>query len=121
MEDLAFRKIFLLFKAFRYEEGKIKKNSRIAAMLRRPEDKDVFMKTLRSEVKKIDGVDIEKWDELLTCIEVVDAKSSDGRYKSLEKWFDHSKKEGEGILFSYSILCFWRYSKIIRPVKFNNT
>ena len=53
-------------------------------MLRRPEDKDVFMKTLRSEVKKIDGVDIEKLEQLLSCIEVVDAKSHDGRYKSLE-------------------------------------
>ena len=90
--DLAFRKIFPAL-YFRYEEGQIKKNSRIAAMLRRPEDKDVFMKTLRSEVKKIDGVDVEKWDELLSCVEVVDAKSSDGRYNSLEKWFDHSKNK----------------------------
>ena len=90
--DLAFRKIFPAL-YFRYEEGQIKANSRIAAMLRRPEDKNVFMKTLRSEVKKIDGVDIEKWEQLLSCVEVVDAKSSDGRYNSLEKWFDHSKNK----------------------------
>ena len=68
--DLAFRKIFPAL-YFRYEEGQIKANSRIAAMLRRPEDKDVFMKTLRSEVKKIDGVDIENGSSYLVVLKLL--------------------------------------------------
>ncbi len=90
--DLALRKIFPAL-YFRYEEGQVKSNSRIAAMLRSPEDKDVFLKSLSSAVKKIDGVDVEKWNQLLSCVDVVDAKKTAGKYNSLEDWFNQSKNK----------------------------